>query len=141
MLGLQDLLSQKTQQSAAAVSGAGSSSGKSSSIPKNELNADSFITLLTAQLKAQDPLDPLKPQDMMNQLVSLNSLQELIQIRQLLQGVPGSTSGNGSATGNAVANANNSAYFASSVPAPSATYHDAILQQKLYPAQSPANLY
>src|SRR5712692_1627220 len=49
--------------------------------PSNELNANSFITLLTAQLQSQDPFNPIDPTQMVNQLTQINSLQELIQIR------------------------------------------------------------
>lgn len=49
--------------------------------PSSELNANSFITLLTAQLQAQDPFNPIDPTQMVNQLTQINSLQELIQIR------------------------------------------------------------
>jgi len=49
--------------------------------PSNELNANSFITLLTAQLRSQDPFNPIDPTQMVNQLAQINSLQELIQIR------------------------------------------------------------
>jgi flagellar basal-body rod modification protein FlgD len=49
--------------------------------PSNELNANAFITLLTAQLQSQDPFNPIDPTQMVNQLTQINSLQELIQIR------------------------------------------------------------
>jgi flagellar basal-body rod modification protein FlgD len=54
----------------------------SQSSAQNELNGNSFITLLTTQLQAQDPLNPLDPNQMVNELTSMNTLQELIQIRQ-----------------------------------------------------------
>lgn len=70
----------------AGAATAGNAAGSAATHPAGKvLDANSFITLLTAQLKAQDPLDPLKPQDMMAQLTSLNSLQELITIRQDLE--------------------------------------------------------
>jgi flagellar basal-body rod modification protein FlgD len=47
----------------------------------NTLGPDSFITLLTAQLQAQDPLSPMDPDQMVNELTSINSLQQIIQIR------------------------------------------------------------
>ncbi len=53
--------------------------------PSNELTGDSFLTLLVAQLKAQNPLEPLDPNEFMGQLVQFNSLEQLIQIRQILQ--------------------------------------------------------
>ena len=47
-------------------------------------NPNLFISLLTAQLKAQDPLNPMSPQDMVNQLTQVSSLQQLININQTL---------------------------------------------------------
>jgi flagellar basal-body rod modification protein FlgD len=79
----------------------GSSSSSNSS--SNQLNGNSFITLLTAQLQAQSPLNPMDPSQMVDQLAQINSLQQLIQIQSDLQTlnsavVPGSqtTSSNSS---------------------------------------------
>ena len=44
-----------------------------------------FLTLLTQQLKAQSPFDPVDPAQFVGQLVQFNTLDQLIQIRQLLQ--------------------------------------------------------
>ena len=57
----------------------------------NQLGPNSFITLLTAQLRAQDPLNPMDPSQMVNQLTQINSLQQLIQIQTDLQQVLGQT--------------------------------------------------
>jgi flagellar basal-body rod modification protein FlgD len=57
----------------------------------NQLGPNSFITLLTAQLQAQDPLNPMDPSQMVNQLTQINSLQQLIQIQTDLQKVLGQT--------------------------------------------------
>ena len=43
-----------------------------------------FITLLTAQLQAQDPTNPMSPEDMVQQLTEVNSLEQLISINQTL---------------------------------------------------------
>ena len=72
---------------------AGSSGGSPTSTASNQLNANSFITLLTAQVRAQDPLNPLDPNQMMNELVSMNSLQQLIGIKQDLDNLTGATAG------------------------------------------------
>lgn len=109
--------------------------GSSSSGTNNELDANSFITLLTAQLQAQDPLNPMDPKDMMNELVSLNTLQELIRIRQDLEGVSGTstgTTGNGLRTGAVVPAQNHQSV-------PNASYHDAVIQNRIFPAQTPAS--
>jgi flagellar basal-body rod modification protein FlgD len=44
------------------------------------LTGADFMTLLVAQLKAQDPTAPMDPTTFVNQLVGFNSLQQLINI-------------------------------------------------------------
>jgi len=61
---------------------ASSTSSSTTSTPLGDPNL--FISLLTAQLKAQDPLNPMSPQDMVNQLTQVSSLQQLININQTL---------------------------------------------------------
>jgi flagellar basal-body rod modification protein FlgD len=48
-----------------------------------------FITLLTAQLQAQDPLNPMSPQEMVSQLTQVSSLQQLISMNQYLKDIAG----------------------------------------------------
>lgn len=60
-------------------------STSSGSNSNSQLNPNSFITLLTAQLQAQDPLNPMDPSQMVDQLTEINSLQQLIQIQSDLQ--------------------------------------------------------
>jgi len=66
------------------VQGAAASATNSSNqpAPSNQLNANSFITLLTTQLQAQSPLNPLDPTQMVSELTMMNNLQQLIQIRE-----------------------------------------------------------
>src|SRR5579871_6410371 len=69
-----------------------------------ELNGNDFITLLVAQLKAQDPTSPMDPTQFVGQLVQFNSLQQLIGIKQDLDSAvsPPANSGSGSANAAAV---------------------------------------
>ena len=55
------------------------------------LTGDSFLTLLTAQLKSQDPTQPTDPTAFVGQLVQFNTLQQIIEMRQLLQQLTGAT--------------------------------------------------
>ena len=73
-------------------------SASSSASLGNGLNANSFLTLLTTQLQAQDPLNPMDPSEMVDQLTQINSLQQLVQIQSDLQQVLGETP-SGSQTG------------------------------------------
>jgi flagellar basal-body rod modification protein FlgD len=57
-------------------SGSGGSAGQTDNM---------FLQLLTEQLKAQSPFDPVDPTQFVGQLVQFNTLDQLIQIRQLLQ--------------------------------------------------------
>jgi flagellar basal-body rod modification protein FlgD len=97
-----------------STSGASSSSDSSSSqTPSNTLDADSFITLLTTQLQAQDPLNPLDPNQMVDELTSMNTLQQIIQMREDLDAMLGTTQTSGgsasSPNGNTAGAADNSA--------------------------------
>jgi len=65
------------------------------------LTGDSFLTLLTAQLKSQDPTQPQDPTAFVAQLVQFNSLEQLLQIRSLLQQSLGQSTGGTSASANA----------------------------------------
>ena len=62
-----------------------------------------FITLLTAELKAQDPISPLDPNQMVQQIVSLSQLDQLIQIHNLLQ-PPAANDGTNSSAANTKSN-------------------------------------
>jgi len=46
------------------------------------LNGNDFMTLLVAQLKNQDPTNPMDPTQFVTQLVQFNSLEQLISINQ-----------------------------------------------------------
>jgi flagellar basal-body rod modification protein FlgD len=73
-----------------------SSTSSSSSSANSLADPNLFISLLTAQLQAQDPLDPMTPDDMVNQLTEVSSLQQLVSINQTLTnistGTPDATS-------------------------------------------------
>jgi len=46
------------------------------------MDSNAFMMLLMAQLKHQNPLEPMDEKEMMNQVTSLNSLQELQAIKE-----------------------------------------------------------
>ena len=123
----------------------GASDSGNTKTPSNQLNANSFISLLTAELQAQDPSSPMDPSTMMNQLVSMNSLQTLLNIQQILSkatGIAPATSDSGS-TGTANQNANSvpaaQDVAARSAKGPSASNHDAIFQSKQITTYGSAN--
>lgn len=47
----------------------------------NNLQSSEFLSLLTAQLVNQDPLEPMSNEEMMNQVVSLQSMEGLENLR------------------------------------------------------------
>lgn len=56
-----------------------------------QLNTQDFISILTAQLKYQDPLNPVDPNQFVGEMAQFGSLNELIGIKQDLdQGLQGS---------------------------------------------------
>jgi flagellar hook assembly protein FlgD len=133
-MNISQLPSQIYQPRAADTSSSGASNNNATNSPSNTLNGNSFITLLTAQLQAQDPTNPMDPNQMVDELVSINSLQQLIEIQQDLSG--GATAaGNNSSDVMAMIQPQTQ----TSTVAPSPSYHDAVMQSKFFPAQSPAN--
>ncbi len=46
------------------------------------IDTNTFLKLLTTQLQAQDPLNPVNPTDFVTQLAQFSSLEQLIGIRQ-----------------------------------------------------------
>lgn len=45
-----------------------------------DLNKDDFLKLLVAQLRAQDPLDPVKDQEFIGQLAQFSTLESITQL-------------------------------------------------------------
>lgn len=67
----------------ASNSGAPSSSSASAQAQSiNQLGPGDFMTLLIAQIQAQDPTNPMDPTTFVNQLVSFNTLEQVMQINQ-----------------------------------------------------------
>jgi len=70
---------------------AANSATTTSTVTGNGMNGDDFMQLLLAQLKHQNPLDPMDEQAMMNQFTQLNSLQELQKITAAIESSTKST--------------------------------------------------
>jgi flagellar basal-body rod modification protein FlgD len=83
-----------------------STSGSSQSDSLNDLGPNAFITLLTAQLQAQDPLNPMDPDQMVDELTSMNTLQQTIQIRQDLDSLVADAQGTSSPSAGSGTSAN-----------------------------------
>jgi flagellar basal-body rod modification protein FlgD len=64
--------------------GNAASSSATQGAGNNQLTGASFIQLLTAQLQAQNPLNPVDPSSFVTQLVQFNQLEQLIDINQTL---------------------------------------------------------
>lgn len=72
-----------------ATTPAASTTPSTGSTAKNTLNQDSFLQLLVAQLKNQDPTSSsaMDPNQMVQQLTSFSSLEQATQTNTLLQGL------------------------------------------------------
>ncbi|MFN8009008.1 MAG: flagellar hook capping FlgD N-terminal domain-containing protein [Terriglobia bacterium] len=70
--------SNPTQQNAAA-------GGISTTNPNSQLGEEQFLNLLVAQLKNQDPLQPLSNTDFIAQLATFSSLEKLTSIDSILK--------------------------------------------------------
>jgi flagellar basal-body rod modification protein FlgD len=53
--------------------------------PSPHLGGEAFLTLLVAQLRSQNPFDPMDPMEFVNQLVQFNMLDQTIRIRLALE--------------------------------------------------------
>ena len=67
-----------------ATNTAANTTGNSSSSIGLAANFDTFMKLLTAQLRAQDPLSPLDTKDFTNQLVQFSGVEQQIKTNDLL---------------------------------------------------------
>jgi flagellar basal-body rod modification protein FlgD len=76
---------------ATTSTGQASSAAQPASNPFGFVEGAHFMQLLLAQLRNQNPLDPMQDKDMMGQLAQINSLQELQKINTALQSMAAST--------------------------------------------------
>ncbi len=67
-----------------ATNNAANTTGNNSSTIGLAANFDTFMKLLTAQLRAQDPLSPLDTKDFTNQLVQFSGVEQQIKTNDLL---------------------------------------------------------
>ena len=52
--------------------------------PTVTTDSDSFLLLLVAQLRGQDPLEPMDNQDFVTQLVQFSSLQNMVELKSVV---------------------------------------------------------
>jgi flagellar basal-body rod modification protein FlgD len=112
--GLDSLLSQRSAAANAASNSTGSGTQQTNSLGGG-LDPNSFITLLAAQLKAQDPLDPMDPDQMVSELTAMNTLQQTIQMRQDLDALTSGNSNSGSSSSSSSTGGNTSGNAAPTV--------------------------
>ena len=60
---------------------------RSTTTPAADALSGQFMQLLLAQLRNQNPLDPVSNKDMLGQMAQINSLQELQKMNTALQGM------------------------------------------------------
>lgn len=63
--------------------------------PKDFLGRNEFLTLLIAQLKNQDPLNPMAGHEFASQLAQFSSLEQLFEVNTNLTGIKGSLESTG----------------------------------------------
>ena len=81
-----------------AVSGTAPKSASSIASIGLANNFDNYLTLLTAQLKYQDPLEPVDPKEFTQQLVQLTSVEQAIQTNANLEKIIENLTANTSAS-------------------------------------------
>jgi flagellar basal-body rod modification protein FlgD len=91
------LLAQQAQ--AQASTGTGSSSSSNSANPIGSLTSEqTFLQLLIAQIKNQDPLNPTDSIQFVGQLVQYSELEQLMGINQGVQTLTGAVTSSSSTT-------------------------------------------
>lgn len=58
---------------------------KTNTTGNNQIDKDAFLKLLTAQLKYQDPLNPLKDTEFVGQLAMFTTLEQIINLSNTLE--------------------------------------------------------
>lgn len=94
------------QTAAAANANTAASAASSTGQPKTDANM--FMTLLVAQLKNQDPLEPQDGTQFVAQLAQFNSLDQLITIRQTMEQLVAALNTTPATTPSAASNPNSS---------------------------------
>jgi flagellar basal-body rod modification protein FlgD len=61
--------------------------------PGGDMGRDQFLQLLVAQLRNQDPLNPMDAQDMAAQLAQFSQVEQLLQINEAIQAQQGAIEG------------------------------------------------
>jgi len=56
---------------------------------EDPLGRDAFLTMLVAQLKNQDPLNPMESTDFTAQLAQFSNLEQMFQVNDTLEGIQG----------------------------------------------------
>jgi flagellar basal-body rod modification protein FlgD len=74
------------------VSNVGTTSNTSTAQQKATLNYDNFLQLLIAQMKNQDPTDPMDASEQMSQLASFSQVEQTIQTNTKLDTLLSSSS-------------------------------------------------
>jgi flagellar basal-body rod modification protein FlgD len=86
-MSVQGVLPNAASSAASSVSGQTTATTDQSAMGSLDTT---FLNLLIAELKSQDPTAPMDATQMVGQMVSLNQLDQLIGIHQILQGNSGS---------------------------------------------------
>jgi flagellar basal-body rod modification protein FlgD len=58
---------------------------KTTATGNNNIDKEAFLKLLTAQLKYQDPLNPLKDTEFMGQLTAMTTLEQIMNMNTTLE--------------------------------------------------------
>ena len=65
----------------------GRDSATSQPLIDDDANRDTFLRLLVAQIRHQDPLSPVDPTEFISQLAEFSALEQMLQMRRTLDAI------------------------------------------------------
>ena len=82
-----------------SAAGLTSAATAASTPPQKELGKDTFLQLMVAQLKNQNPLSPMDGTNFLTQLSQISGVEQMVQMRQELEAIHKDLNTNPSQTG------------------------------------------
>jgi flagellar hook assembly protein FlgD len=78
---------EKVKQMISPIAPQGSGAGSAGIFGNSGAGTETFLLLLVAQIRNQDPMQPQDPTEFMSQLAQFSSLEQLLQVNRRLEAI------------------------------------------------------